>query len=67
MTAAEAAATGPPEDRDLERVDEDLRNGFISAKAAVEVYGVVLTSDGSAVDFEASRKRRKNAAGSLSG
>ena len=50
---------GPPEERDIERVDEDLRNGFISAKAAIEVYGAVLTPDGSAVDFEASRKRRK--------
>ena len=50
---------GPPEERDLERVDEDLRNGFISARAAVEVYGAVLTPDGSCVDFEESRQRRK--------
>ena len=50
---------GPAEERDLELVDEDLRNGFISAKAAVEVYGAVVTPDGSAVDFEASRTRRK--------
>ena len=49
---------GPPEERDLERVDEDLRSGFISAKAAVEIYGAVLTANGSAVNFEASRRRR---------
>ena len=54
---------GPPEERDLERVDEDLRNGFISGKAAVEIYGAVLTPDGAGVDFEASRGRRKAAPG----
>ena len=50
---------GPPEERDLERVDEDLRNGFISAQAAVDVYGAVPAPDGSGLDFEASRRRRK--------
>ena len=54
---------GAPVERDLQRVDEDLRNGFISGKAAVEVYGVVLTPDGAGVDFEASRGRRKAAPG----
>ena len=52
---------GPPVERHLQRVDDDLRNGFISTRVAVEIYDAVLTPDGTGVDFEASRRWRKAA------
>jgi N-methylhydantoinase B len=36
---------GDPLERDPEAVREDVRNGFVSLKAAKEVYKVVLNTD----------------------
>jgi len=49
---------GDPLKRDPERVLRDVREGYISADAAREEYGVVLTTDGNAVDLAATRARR---------
>jgi N-methylhydantoinase B len=49
---------GDPLARPAERVQADLREGFVSPKAAEREYGVVLSSDGSAVDGAATAKRR---------
>lgn len=49
---------GSPLERDPMAVEEDLRNGFISKDAATRIYGVVLTHDGSRVDFAATALRR---------
>ena len=44
---------GPPEERVMERVVEDVRNGFVTVKAAEELYGVTIDLD----TWEAARKR----------
>lgn len=49
---------GDPLDRDLERVLEDVREGYISGDHAAEVYGVVI-ADGD-VDAAATTKRRRS-------
>jgi N-methylhydantoinase B len=49
---------GHPFDREPERVLADVRGGFVSRESAEENYGVVLTSDGSAVDGARTWKRR---------
>ena len=48
---------GPPWEREPERVLHDVEEGWVSRKAAKEVYGVELTPSG-AIDFEATTKRR---------
>ena len=40
METASAAGVGDPRERDRERVAADLRNGYISAATAVDVYGM---------------------------
>jgi N-methylhydantoinase B len=52
---------GPPGERDLEHVLHDLRDGWISAERAREVYGVVLRDDES-LDEGATRSRREELA-----
>lgn len=49
---------GPAFERDSARVEEDLRNGYISRNAATEIYGVLLTPDGRSVDHAATALRR---------
>ncbi len=51
---------GHPFDRELERVLEDVLSHFVSRASAEADYGVVLTSDGRAVDEAATRERRAN-------
>jgi N-methylhydantoinase B len=48
---------GPPCERDVERVLHDLREGWVSAERACEVYGVVLGEDGD-LDEGATQARR---------
>src|SRR4051812_10196380 len=55
---------GHPFDREAELVLADVRGGFVSRASAEANYGVVLTSDGKAVDLprtEAARSRRPEA------
>ena len=49
---------GSPLDRPAEDVLADVRDGFVSAKSAGEVYGVVLSADGRSVDARATQERR---------
>jgi N-methylhydantoinase B len=49
---------GDPREREPELVLRDVENGYVSRQAAEDVYGVVLTPDGAAVDAAATRKRR---------
>ncbi len=49
---------GDPLARPPERVLADLREGYVSPEAAERDYGVVLTSDGSAVDAAATARKR---------
>jgi N-methylhydantoinase B len=46
MHTGSGGGFGDPLDRDPERVVADVREGFVSAARARDVYGVVLTSDG---------------------
>jgi N-methylhydantoinase B len=46
------------------RVLDDFLEGYFSAAAAEEQYGVVLTADGTAVDDAATRALREARAGS---
>ena len=48
---------GPAHERDPERVRNDVADGWVSAKRARAVYGVVLADDGT-VDEEATATRR---------
>jgi N-methylhydantoinase B len=48
---------GPPQEREPERVAEDMREGWITRARAREVYGVVLDAMG-AIDPEATRALR---------
>jgi N-methylhydantoinase B len=60
LQTAGGGGYGKPEERDLERVERDLREGLISADAAVNLYGVVLTEvDGvPTIDRAATEARR---------
>jgi N-methylhydantoinase B len=50
---------GDPLTRDPEEVLADLRSGAISPRAADEIYGIRLDSEGAAVDHEGTAKRRE--------
>ncbi|HYX63910.1 MAG TPA: hydantoinase B/oxoprolinase family protein [Burkholderiales bacterium] len=50
---------GPPHVRDPERVAEDVRQGYVSAAAAAESYGVVLDPQTLEVDRAATQQRRR--------
>ena len=50
---------GPPLARDPERVLEDVAQGKVTPDRARDIYGVVLDATGKAVDFEATRVRRR--------
>ncbi len=49
---------GPPWERAIERVREDVRQGYVSLESAREDYGVVLDPGTLVVDGEATRARR---------
>ena len=49
---------GSPLERPLDRVAEDVRQGYVSRQAARDYYGVVFADDGS-VDAAATAKQRK--------
>jgi N-methylhydantoinase B len=55
---AGAGGWGDPLQREPERVLRDVRNGFVSPRAASDQYGVMLTPDGSAVDPAATQRQR---------
>lgn len=56
---------GDPLDRDVEKIRLDVRDGYLSVERARDVYGVVMSNDGTdnpektAVDMEATEKLRK--------
>lgn len=50
---------GDPLQRDPERVLRDVRDGLVSAEVARDVYGVVLSEEGDAVDLRATGDRRR--------
>ena len=53
---------GPPLERDPERVQKDVTEGWITRARAHDVYGVIIDSSGS-VDADATAARRADMAG----
>ena len=49
---------GDPLERPMERVRDDVLDGFISPESALDDYGVVLNGDGAGIDETESRKLR---------
>ena len=49
---------GNPWERAIEKVREDVRQGYVSAKAAAELYGVIIDGKTFVVDEKATEKRR---------
>ena len=49
---------GPPHERAVEAVREDVRQGYVSIEAAAEIYGVILDPVTLAVDAAATEMRR---------
>jgi N-methylhydantoinase B len=58
MLSGGGGGFGNPLDRDLDKVAEDVREGYVSAQVAHEVYRVVLDPHGQ-VDHEATRALRR--------
>jgi N-methylhydantoinase B/oxoprolinase/acetone carboxylase alpha subunit len=55
---------GPPLERDPERIEEDLRQGYITSDQAERAYGAVIAPDGIHVDREATLAERSSRGGS---
>jgi N-methylhydantoinase B len=49
---------GDPFERPAEDVQEDVRQGYVSVRAAAELYGVVIDAETFAIDRAATEKRR---------
>jgi N-methylhydantoinase B len=60
QTSAGGGGWGSPLEREPERVLDDVREGYVSAHAAQEEYGVVLTGDGTQVDAAATAALRSS-------
>lgn len=58
MSSAAGGGWGSPLDRDPEAVLQDVRDGLVSVKAAREVYGVEISSDGKSVASISARLHR---------
>ena len=52
------AGYGSPLDRDLDRIADDLDEGFVSPDQAAEDYGVVFGTDGT-IDRDATERHRQ--------
>jgi len=50
---------GPPQERDPQRVAHDVRQGYVSMRAARELYGVVLDPKTFSIDEPATTKLRE--------
>lgn len=51
---------GPPEERPMEIVWDDVRNGFVSVESAKEDYGVVVDAESMQLDVGATEALRKS-------
>ena len=60
MDAAGGGGYGNPFERELEKIENDVIDGYVSIEAAREQYGVVIDAATMKVDTEASEKLRGN-------
>ena len=58
LRAGGGGGFGPPLERPIERVREDVRQGYVSLKAARDWYGVVLDSQTLRVDTKETLRQR---------
>jgi N-methylhydantoinase B len=59
IDAAGGGGYGDPLERDLERVEEDVREGYVSLDAAEKDYGVIINPETGLVDQFATEKKRQ--------
>jgi N-methylhydantoinase B len=59
MDAAGGGGYGAPLEREMELVENDVREGYVSIESAREDYGVVIDPETGKVDLKASQKLRK--------
>ena len=59
MDAAGGGGYGDPLERDLERVETDVREGYVSLEAAEKDYGVIIDSATGLADQAATEKMRQ--------
>ena len=59
IDAAGGGGYGDPLTRDVERVEADVREGYVSLEAAERDYGVIIDADTGLADQAATEKRRK--------
>jgi N-methylhydantoinase B len=59
LAAGGGGGFGPPDQRDPERVAHDVRQGYVSAEAARDIYRVALTGSGDVDAEKTSRLRRR--------
>jgi N-methylhydantoinase B len=63
LRAGGGGGFGPPEERDPEKVAHDVRQGYVSAAAAREIYRVALDGEGRVDDAATLHLRGKTARG----
>jgi len=63
MDAAGGGGYGDPLDRELERVEADVREGYVSFDAAEKDYGVIINAETGLADQEATEKMRQSLRG----
>jgi N-methylhydantoinase B len=59
MDAAGGGGYGAPLEREMELVESDVTEGYVSIESASEDYGVVIDPETGKVDLKASQKLRK--------
>src|SRR5262249_61112425 len=59
LETAGGGGWGKPDEREPHLVLQDLLDGKISSESAHDVYKVVLTVDGTAIDWEGTHKARE--------
>jgi len=60
MDAAGGGGYGDPLEREIERVERDVIEGYVSIETAREDYGVVIDPETGKVDLIATQKLRKD-------
>jgi N-methylhydantoinase B len=58
LRAGGGGGFGPPHERDPQKVAHDVRQGYVSLRAAAELYGVALDETTLEVDEPATRRLR---------
>lgn len=63
IDAAGGGGYGDPLERDLERVEADVRDGYVSLEAVEKDYGVIISSETGLADQAATEKMRETLRG----